>query len=924
MRPKKLKKRKNQEHVPGYGERFEARFDAREGRLFVADLCKSRVLVALRDLMDKREGLTGLCVVRDRRIAEEMAHLLAKEDGNGLRPRVIASEQDLLDCLAELGGGVVTAEEDTLRDMARVFAARFPRVIVCYEQDGEAVLHRSLCLNHDISGVYNSVDAAPYCMSDFFADCGYGISILDDVYAMLDFEKAENEDPNKTPFDYERLIFGGIRYYTETKHSYKRLLRLADSTPACVLLSDILLDRNLLKVYAMLNLLHPAFSFRKAREALRKHANNYTAECDEVYSTFSYCTDDENIQSICLHLLVDKKGYIPERLSDLGYYLNEGLNYLSREEVFLMALYSAYQKMGADNYYSNVDVIRRLGDDEVVASMFCAIFFSDEIKAELEVRNLFYLTDMKSEDLLTLHSMVTERGCISEPLPPASERKISYIYHDESAFEDLLRCEDPKIAKRIRCGELDHFDNHTDSYSVARRGDDTDYLCVAIKQMMEDQGLATPLLVVSDEDEASTCARFTELLPGTRCSTAPIDLFLPEEQRPSVITVDTDHLASMIPDIPVKTVIFTGGVRNPERLDRLLRKVSLLNGGTAAIRILADYRDLSGHLTDLWSNRLLGPSQDLLAVDNSDLTDSGGHKVAYSALADEVDGLYRDLRQLAEQGTEVGVEQLAERYRSLTVRFPIDDLPPLALDSVIRDLEFLGGLASAYRRIYENSVSVGSMGYASYAAKVKSDAPAGKRRAIIAGKKLGKREAELFEREEQERKIEFNVCAKQAFGRCPVTVHNCGDCEEYQELLLNRFDLFAASVEGFFGKASEVLQKTAEAEHKREVTITVNATHSRAKYFKDRYSDVTRMGENAQKQLDALKEIAEERPTLFFADYSYVDEIRKQVRNAYLVFFGEYYAVLMETLKKASEQMKTALETAGQAGASQDAKSAII
>ena len=108
------------------------------------------------------------------------------------------------------------------------------------------------------------------------------------------------------------------------------------------------------------------------------------------------------------------------------------------------------------------------------------------------------------------------------------------------------------------------------------------------------------------------------------------------------------------------------------------------------------------------------------------------------------------------------------------------------------------------------------------------------------------------------------------------------------------------------------------------MTITVNATHSRAKYFKDRYSDVTRMGENAQKQLDALKEIAEERPTLFFADYSYVDEIRKQVRNVYLVFFGEYYAVLMETLKKASEQMKTALETAGQAGASQDAKSAII
>jgi hypothetical protein len=42
----------------------------------------------------------------------------------------------------------------------------------------------------------------------------------------------------------------------------------------------------------------------------------------------------------------------------------------------------------------------------------------------------------------------------------------------------------------------------------------------------------------------------------------------------------------------------------------------------------------------------------------------------------------------------------------------------------------------------------------------------------------------------------------------------------------------------------------------------------------------------------------------------------------YLLLFGEYYAILMETLKNASEQMKTALETAAQAGASADAKPA--
>jgi hypothetical protein len=71
-----------------------------------------------------------------------------------------------------------------------------------------------------------------------------------------------------------------------------------------------------------------------------------------------------------------------------------------------------------------------------------------------------------------------------------------------------------------------------------------------------------------------------------------------------------------------------------------------------------------------------------------------------------------------------------------------------------------------------------------------------------------------------------------------------------------------------------------------------------------------------------LKEQAQHRPTLFFAEYDQVAEIRRLVRHVYLLLFGEYYAILMETLKNASEQMKTALETAAQAGASADAKPA--
>lgn len=919
MRPKKLKKRKNEERVPSYGERFEKRFEDFGGRLFVADLCKSRVLGAVRDTSQKRGVSSCLCVARDLRAAEELQMVLFP----GEDVRTITSVQDLLQCLAEIAGESVRAEDKQLRRLTKNFAEYFPRLIVCFENDGQPVLHASICLSRENDSMYTSVEASHFCVSDLLSACRYQMTVLDEVYGMMDFTRLLKEERYEiSPLEQERMSFGGAYYVSPISHSYKKLLKLADSSEYCVALSDILMDRNTLNLYAVMNLLCPAFSYRKAKDFVTERSDGFGYECDLVYTTLDYSAQNDTILSICLRELGDWEGVFPDRIDDLSEFVTESFSFLSREEVFLMAVYLEGLRLGG-NIYNNNEVIRYIEEDEGCAMAFCDILFGDRLKGKLEKSFRFHLNEMTARELLNLRKLAEEKGCFAEILPALAESKTVYLYHDESAFEDLLRCDQEEMAKRLRCGKTDiSFDGHENAYSVFRRGKDDEYACVCIKQIMEDQGLETPVLVVSDQDEETVCRHFSELLPGTRCSILPAELLGPEENRPGVITVNYEHLRSLSPDIPVKTVFFVDGIYNVELFNLLLRKVSLFNGGQVAIRILVNYRNLSGHMGDLWSDTLFGEKNTFLPVDNADLSDSEGVRTRYDELVREIDEVYEEMELLTEEGGVSDIESLAERYRSLTVRFPTGKRAPQESRFIISDLSFLSEISAAYRMIYSNSVTVGSAGYAARIISCKNKLPKAQNKPNLSPKKINKREKKIFKVEESGRYIEFNVCSEQACGRCSVREHDCGDCQDYQRLLLNRFDVFSAAVEGYFSRITEMLTEAAEEERRREGGMTINDSHSRAKYFESLCSDVTFRGEKAQAILEMLKEQAQHRPTLFFAEYDQVAEIRRLVRHVYLLLFGEYYAILMETLKNASEQMKTALETAAQAGASTDAKPA--
>lgn len=919
MRPRKNRKRKTEERIPTYAERFEKRFDECGGRLFMADLWKSRVLGALCELMAKRQTPSCLCIVKDHRTAEEMGKILFA----GKDVTILKSVSDLLACVSEMAGEDIPAEDTVLRRMTEGFAARYPALIVCFEENGAPVLHAPICMTRESDGVYGTVDASHYCISDFLIGCGYGMTVLDDVYPMMDF-RAVSEDHLEefSPLAHELLSYDGKYYVNPVSHSYKRLVRLADSGDHCVILSDILMDRTALNLYAVMNLLHPSLSYRKAKKHVWDRSDQFSFECDETYASLSFAVEYDSVLSMCLHTLSERDCYSPDSIDRLNRYFKNNFAFLSREEVFVTAVYSLANRMQAEGAF-NSEIIRYIEEDAGSAAAFCDLFFNDPLKGKMEKYFNFYLNEMEPAELLKLQKFAEEGGCFAESPSSGVEPQITYLYHDESSFEDLLRCDQEKLAERFRCGDAEGgFDRHPGAYSVIRHVNEDDAMCVCIRQIVEDQGLGLPLLVVTNRKESDICSRFSEMLPGTLCSTSPSDLLLETEQRPDIVIVDYDHFRALPLDVAVKTVLFMDGHHNIELFHMLVKKAGLFNNGNVAIRILVSYRNLSGHMADFWASTVFRKDLRLLPMDNADLSDSVGERIRYEEIMREIEDVYCRFRMITEFDSEKDLSDLADRYRSLTVRFPIRGHLSPDTRSMQMDLSFLREISAAYRQIYSHSATVGSMGYETSSLICKKEPPKGNKRAVAAGRNLEGREEEIFEREEQGRYIEFNVCADQAMGRCDVRCKDCGDCPAYQELLLNRFDLFAASVEGFFEKLLPAIKKAAEKERRLETELIVNGTESRAEYFNGLHADISFRWEKAQKILENLKEQAKLRPTLFFADYGQVSEIRRMVRHSYLLLFGEYYAVLMEIVKNVSEQMKTAFETAGQAEASGDAGSA--
>lgn len=891
MLRRKTKEKKQPEKVLGYEELLEQQFQNRNGRLFVVDMVKSRVLRALRGILARQNIREALFVVKDPRIAGEYAKSLYPNED----VQIIGEMKSMRVCLEQCGLGAASLTSSALNDLAEEFKKRFPKLIICFENGEEAVLHGALCPKKGVEGAFSAEEVPDYCVSDFLAACGYEFTLFDDIYGMFAFSPTETEDWNNlpSPVRFERVVFRGKAYYTDARHSYARLLRMADGCERCVILSDVLAKQDLLSVYLTLSMIQISFPYRKAKAFVRDHAANYLDECENVYGGLSLCYRNPSILSRCLQKLPDVPQYTPDSINALSTYIGTQFHYFSQEELFLRAVYSQAYRLYNGEYAGNYVIIRRLEQFETVADTFCDVFFSDQMKGVFENPECApvhdRISDMDKEEFRVLRKIVEQHGGYIPEAPPTRSFKVARVYHEESGFEEVLRY---LIGK--------DFDRQTNVYATARYAAESSYRGISLKCLVEAEGLETPVLVLTRDSGQALCENLNELLPGVACTADPMELVDAPDGDVTFAVTDYSHFRSMAVELPVKTVVFCDLLHDISLMDRLIKKAQSLRSEGVTVRALTDHRGVGSYIANAWEQILSDPERKIVPVDLFRVVYDDRSYVAFEELIGRLDLLHRAMGDLMEDRYEENLTWVSQEIRNLMVDYT--KKASSSLEEIRSDLIMFSELAKSYNRLFANSVSIGRGGTRAYSMHPTGRTPSGKTR-----KNLELRRQELFETVEENPRLVFNCCVRQLFGQCDETARNCASCERYPLLKVNDFESFSAGAELFFEKASKFLNKKVERRKKEESEVIIRAGVQSDDGLKEKLNTVLSYTQMCKATLKSLRD--ESRETLFFTEYKQIEEIRNMASQTLAMFFKPYHELLLSVFDQITNQMKKALET---------------
>lgn len=899
MRLRKSKKAAAETRAPAYHEQIEARMSEHGGKMFLVDASKKRVLGALQTLFAKAPDSSFLCIVQDPKTAYEYRQLL----DSGREITLVTSVEDLLSLLEPLGASVKRLSDEALIKTAPLFLKQYPRLIVCFHQDEASVLHHELCKTEGKNGQYADVQSVPYCISDFLAACRYRFAVVDGVYQMLSFEAEDTEhmrdDPR--PDRDEQIFLNGVRYFTDLHHSYHKLHRVVDGAEKCILLSDTVAEEEVLPLYAALHMIDDCFSYRKAADLAKAHEQNFVMECENFYSTAMGCCNNDTIMSFCLQHLRENRQWFPKYIRSLGEHIKQNLDFMSQEETFFRFLYAIADRQFHLNYQSNAQLLYTLGDPELIAQAYCDVFFSDALKGEFE-SNLTqrYLCCMEKDELDRMMTLFREHGGYIEESQVSYEGSVVRIYHDESAFEEL-----------IRSHEL-AFDKQDNAFSVSNLGDDAIYKCAVVKQMIDNGTWETPVLVVSRDSGETVAERFADKLNVMDCGFDLTDH--PFFERKHILAVDYERLRNTAASVPIRTAVFFDVLPDVNDREILMRKAALLADAPIKIKFVVSYSDLNGHMAEAWGSTLLQPSPDYLPVRRAALFTRAQKVEAFSDIMGDIDTLYRDMKHLVEGHHHGKVEPIADRYSETVAKYT--DFTRISIERVAEDFEYFAGISEMYRAIFENSTTVGAQGRDVFS---KTTPVIPKRKQKIVQKKGKTVYPEIFETNHEPALVMFNVCAQQLHCTCDVTLSNCGSCLKYESLMTNKFSVFSDQVVKFFDKTVELMEKAEKAEKKsiggRMIQsegnkMVMNNTH--------RLGDVISHRDRALADLRVLTEsvpvIAEYEGSsqhFFCAPFETVKSIRDHVSAVYTDMFKKYYLQFTNVFREINLQMKKALEIAG-------------
>ena len=846
-----------------YCEKLKSRFSQSGGKLFFVDGSKNRAFSNVKSLLKTSCVTSSLIIVRNEKSAYQVKRALFKDE----KVTIIATSKEFMTLYNESGRNPAKFKDSTQNV-----------IIVLRDTEKRPVLHAKIDVIKGKEGEFNYGENAPYCASDFLADAHYPMVVVDETYEIFRFsivpkDKIEDYPPQK----YDRVDLMGQSYFTPLDFSYKKIAKIVDSADNVILTSDILIDRDVISIYAGLSLIN-GFSVNKAREFCKKRSYNYNEEIDGVISSISYCCSDETLLSLCLNKTKGNPQRIPDSLDDMGVYLSGNLDYITHEETFLKMVYGQAKRKYNLNVSSNDTIVRSFEEDNALADAVCDVFFSDQIKGEIEGNlTTSHITGMNAKDIEELLKIINKYIEFCDFEPVGDNCRVVRIYHDESGFEDIMRALN------------NQRDSAISAYSASYKGDDLVFKCIATKKLIDDQCVKFPLFIISEDSPQNVCDQLNRILGR---EVTPFALENEKLEKDDVMVMKYSMFEAVGNYYDVGSAIFFDVLADVNFFDTCIKKAIDMTKDTNVV-VLASYDNLSGWLADTWQEVVFKDEYKILPMRNTEVYIKGENPHDYKEVIKDLDVIYENLRNLVEGTYSGSIDELAQKYAKVIASYT---LGVSTLVNTVSDFEYFKQIAGAYTTVFANSTTVCCSGREVFNEK----------RLMDEGNKRGKRAK--YETIEEERQMVFNICARCMHTTCENKVKDCVDCENNGKYQVNDYKTFSDSVKAFFDKTYKIMQKT-EFERRAHGGIIGGGAESQLAVS---LSEISQAQAQANDILSEIDELSGKEKRVFYVSYEKIKELRELVQGIYLKVFEKYYNQLLAIYTNASGKMESAFKIAGE------------
>ena len=852
-----------------YTEKLKSCFAENGGRLFFVDGFKNRAFGTVKAIFEQSSIESSVCVVQNFKTAQQIKSRLYES------AEIIAS----LDDFKKLAGGESSPKQ--LQTRADGFKKNHPNIIITLEtSSGAPVLHAPLGACEGKAGEYASGENASYAISDFLADAEYAMIVVDDVYDAFRFEEADRDTiPTKKPQKDERIDLMGKSYFTDVAHSYKKLKKLVDSAAKAIIISDTIVDKEVISFYAGASLINSNFSYKSAKKDAKSKSMDYNDEVDRIFDSISYSQSDETIQSLCLQIAKGRKQYIPGDIEKLGEYSMGNLGFMTKEEIFLRAISSLSKRNKGLN---NESLINLLEDDQTLANTVCDIFFADELKGDIESRVQYaHVAKMSGEDVAVFFEIFEKYGTYCSTGEIGNKCKVYRIYHDDSGFEDLIR----------RSSES--FDREENALCASYSGDDVSYKCVATNNLLKEGTLKTPILIVSQKE---TSRIVNSLFKISDLMVSSFHMEQTQLDKDSIAVIDYDGFESVASDLNVGSVVFFDTLADLNRLDTLVKKAINLSDNVNTA-LLVTYDNISGVLIDLWQERWMSDENKPIAIRNNEVYMRGERPLDYVEVVAEMDKIYTSCKNVIDGVSKESPKSIAKEFAKAVSEFTLGRAAFVA--DMEEDFAYFSSIAPFYVAAFANSVSIGACPRPFFAeTKIQSF-----------GKKKKKKDLG-YEAVEQPSKVAFDVCTKYLHGTCDVRVADCFVCPlNTTKTLVNRVDAFRSGVEGYLTHSRKIMEKMCDDRIERRLDDTISTRGNVNAELTQCIESIKRYSEQFK---GVIRDIPKFNTAPYYLEYSTVFQLKEAIQSVHFTLFKKYYEQITDILVKATNEMKKSFDAVGQ------------